>query len=70
MADDNGFILKVSNLGAKLQNQTLLDHVSFNVTKGTTLTISGSKVSFGVPFPGPMVVFVGIAIFAATVVIN
>jgi ABC-type Mn2+/Zn2+ transport system ATPase subunit len=41
MVDGNGYILKVSNLGVKLQNQTLLDHVSFNVRKGTTLAILG-----------------------------
>src|SRR4030066_1064053 len=41
MADGNGYILKVSNLGVKMQNQTLLDHISFNVRKGTTLAILG-----------------------------
>jgi ABC-type Mn2+/Zn2+ transport system ATPase subunit len=41
MVDENGYILKVSNLGVKLQNQTLLEHVSFNVRKGTTLAILG-----------------------------
>jgi zinc transport system ATP-binding protein len=40
MAQDD-FILKVSNLGVKLQNQILLDHISFNVKKGTTLAILG-----------------------------
>ena len=37
----NDYILKVSNLGVKLQNQTLLDHINFNVEKGTTLAILG-----------------------------
>lgn len=41
MADGNDFILKVSNLSVKLQNQTLLDHISFNAKKGTTLAILG-----------------------------
>ena len=41
MADSNGYILKVSNLEVKIQNQVLLDHVSFNVEKGTTLAILG-----------------------------
>jgi zinc transport system ATP-binding protein len=40
MAQDD-FILKVSNLGVKLQNQILLDHINFNVKKGTTLAILG-----------------------------
>lgn len=41
MAESNDYILKVSNLGVKLQNQTLLDHLSFNVEKGKTLAILG-----------------------------
>lgn len=41
MAEGNGYILKVKDLGVKLQNQTLLDHISFNVRKGTTLAILG-----------------------------
>ena len=41
MADGNDYILKVSNLGVKLQNQTLLEHISFNVRKGTILAILG-----------------------------
>ena len=39
MAEGNDYILKVANLAVKLQNQTLLDYVSFNVKKGTTLSI-------------------------------
>jgi ABC-type Mn2+/Zn2+ transport system ATPase subunit len=41
VAEDNNYILKVSNLSVKLQNQTLLDHMNFNVKKGTTLAILG-----------------------------
>lgn len=41
MAEKNDYILNVSNLGVKLQNQILLDHINFNVTKGTTLAILG-----------------------------
>ena len=41
MTDDKGNILKVSNLSVKLQNQILLDNISFNVKKGTTLAIVG-----------------------------
>ena len=36
-----GYLLRVSNLEVKLQNQILLDHISFNVRKGTTLAILG-----------------------------
>ncbi len=35
------FILKVSNLKVTLQNQTILDNLTFNVRKGTTLAILG-----------------------------
>jgi zinc transport system ATP-binding protein len=41
MAESNDDILKVSNLTVKLQNQVLLDNISFNVKKGTTLAILG-----------------------------
>jgi zinc transport system ATP-binding protein len=41
MAENNDFILKVSNLSVKLQNQVVLDNISFNVKKGTTLAILG-----------------------------
>ena len=41
MAENNDYILKVSNLNVKLQNQILLDNISFNVKKGTTLAILG-----------------------------
>jgi zinc transport system ATP-binding protein len=41
MAENNDYILKVSNLTVKLQNQVLLDHISFDVRKGTTLAILG-----------------------------
>jgi zinc transport system ATP-binding protein len=41
MADENDFILKVKDLGVKLQNQILLDHISFNVKKGKTVAILG-----------------------------
>ena len=34
-------ILKVTNLNVKLQNQQILEHVSFTVKKGTTLAVLG-----------------------------
>jgi ABC-type Mn2+/Zn2+ transport system ATPase subunit len=37
----NDYLLKVSNLDVKLQNQTILDNVSFTVKRGTTLAIVG-----------------------------
>jgi ABC-type Mn2+/Zn2+ transport system ATPase subunit len=41
MVENKEYILKVSNLSVKLQNQTLLDHISFNVEKGKTLAVLG-----------------------------
>ncbi|NLF87430.1 metal ABC transporter ATP-binding protein [Candidatus Bathyarchaeota archaeon] len=41
MADEKDVILKVKDLGVKLQNQILLDNISFNVRKGTTVAILG-----------------------------
>lgn len=41
MTESNDYILKVSNLTVKLQNQVILDNISFNVKKGTTLAILG-----------------------------
>lgn len=41
MAESNDYILKVSNLTVKLQNQVILDNIGFNVKKGTTLAILG-----------------------------
>ena len=41
MTANNDYILKVSNLNVKLQNQIILDNVSFNVEKGTTMAILG-----------------------------
>jgi ABC-type Mn2+/Zn2+ transport system ATPase subunit len=41
MAGNNDYMLKVSNLTVKLQNQVLLDNINFSVKKGTTLAILG-----------------------------
>ncbi len=41
MVEENGYILKVSDLGVTLQNQILLEHISFNAKKGTTLAVLG-----------------------------
>jgi zinc transport system ATP-binding protein len=41
MTANNDYILKVSNLNVRLQNQIILDNVSFNVKKGTTMAILG-----------------------------
>lgn len=41
MENGNGYILKVSNMSVRLQNQTILDNVNFKVKKGTTLAVLG-----------------------------
>jgi len=39
--DKGDYLLKVANLKLTLQNQIILDNISFNVKKGTTLAILG-----------------------------
>jgi len=41
MDTTNDYILQVSNLTVKFQNQTILDNVSFKLKRGTTLAIVG-----------------------------
>jgi zinc transport system ATP-binding protein len=41
MVKNNGYILKVSNLTVKLQNQLIIENLSFQVKKGITLAIFG-----------------------------
>jgi zinc transport system ATP-binding protein len=41
MKDNNDYLLKVSNLTVKLQDQTILDNVSFKLKRGTALAILG-----------------------------
>ena len=41
MEDGNDYVLKVSNLGVRLQNQVILENVSFKVRKGTSLAVLG-----------------------------
>jgi zinc transport system ATP-binding protein len=41
MKNNDDYLLKVSNLSIKLQGQTILDNVSFNLKRGTALAILG-----------------------------
>jgi zinc transport system ATP-binding protein len=41
MEKDSDYILRVSDLTVKLQDQTILDNISFELKKGTTLAILG-----------------------------
>ena len=45
MTASDDYILKVSDLKVKLQNQIILDNISFNVKKGTTLAILGPNAA-------------------------
>jgi zinc transport system ATP-binding protein len=41
MEETNDYILKVTNLGVKAQNEVILENISFNIKEGTTLAIVG-----------------------------
>jgi len=41
MENNKDFVLKVSNLSVRLKDQTILDNVSFELKRGTTLAILG-----------------------------
>lgn len=41
MVETNGYILRVSNLSVRLQNQIILDNINFEVKKGTSLAVLG-----------------------------
>lgn len=45
MTANDDYILKVSNLQVKLQNQTILDNISFKVKKGTTMAVLGPNAA-------------------------
>ena len=57
------------NLSTNIKRYALLSSV-FGAIAGFVGVLLWSVNGFGLPFPGPMVVFVGIAIFAVTVIIN
>jgi zinc transport system ATP-binding protein len=41
MENDDNYVLKVSNLTVRLQNQTILDKVNFKLRRGTALAVLG-----------------------------
>jgi ABC-type Mn2+/Zn2+ transport system ATPase subunit len=45
MDKTDDYVLKVSNLGVKLQNQTILDNVSFKLRRGTSLAVVGPNAA-------------------------
>jgi zinc transport system ATP-binding protein len=45
MEDADDYVLEVSNLSVKLQDQTILDNVSFRLKRGTSLAIVGPNAA-------------------------
>ena len=44
-ANNEAYILKVTNLSVKLQNQMILDNISFSLKKGTALAVLGPNAA-------------------------
>jgi zinc transport system permease protein len=61
--------ISAKNLSTQMRRYSVLSAV-FGAISGFTGVLLWGLQNFNLPFPGPMVVFVGIVIFAATVVIN
>jgi zinc transport system permease protein len=61
--------IAAKNLSSHMHRYALLSSV-FGAAAGFSGVLLWSIFNFNVPFPGPMVVFSGIVIFAVTVVIN
>ena len=61
--------IAAKNLSSHMKKYALLSAI-FGAVTGFTGVLLWSVFNLNLPFPGPMVVFVGIIIFAATVVIN
>ncbi|MDR0373693.1 MAG: metal ABC transporter permease [Nitrososphaerota archaeon] len=69
-----GFLVVVpaiaaKNLSARMKHYALLSAV-LGITAASVGVLLWNFVSLNLPFPGPMVVFVGIAIFAFSLIIN
>jgi zinc transport system permease protein len=61
--------IAAKNLSSHMKRYSWLSAV-FGAVSGFTGVLLWSIFNFNLPFPGPMVVFVGITIFFATVIIN
>ncbi len=61
--------IAAKNLSTHMKRYSLLSTV-FGAVSGFIGVFLWSFIDFGLPFPGPMVVFVGIVIFAVTVIVN
>jgi ABC-type Mn2+/Zn2+ transport system permease subunit len=61
--------IAAKNLSSHMKKYALLSAI-FGAVTGFTGVLLWSVFNLNLPFPGPMVVFVGIIIFATTVVIN
>ena len=69
-----GFLVIVPAIAAKNLSSHMRRYSLFSAIFGAIAGFSGvllwSVFNFGIPFPGPLVVFSGIAIFAITAIIN
>ena len=61
--------IAAKNLSAYMKRYSLLS-AFFGAVSGVAGVLLWQLLNFGLPFPGPMVVFVGIIIFAGTVIAN
>jgi ABC-type Mn2+/Zn2+ transport system ATPase subunit len=66
MQDNDDYILKVSDLNVRLQNQTILEDVSFKLKRGTALAVLGPNGAGKTV----MVVVSGLIVFLATVLVK
>lgn len=69
-----GFLVIVPAISAKILSRNMAKYALLSAVFGAVSAFSGvllwSFFSFNLPFPGPMVVFVGITIFAISLIIN
>ena len=61
--------IAAKNLSTHMKRYSILSSV-FGAVAGFSGLLLWQIFNFGIPFPGPMVVFVGIAIFLVTIVMN
>jgi len=61
--------IAAKNLSTHMKRYSLLSSI-FGAVAGFSGVLLWQVFNFGIPFPGPLVVFAGIAIFAVTIVMN
>ena len=61
--------IAAKNLSTHMKRYSLLSSI-FGAVAGFSGVLLWQVFNFGIPFPGPLVVFTGIAIFAVTIIMN